>query len=79
MKKDETLGLVTLFEPILQQLNAGSWREKRLAEMIREAQNIVSNVRGDIYMEHDNETEIVSRNNLNSSKLHLIAKMSEVM
>ena len=39
MKKDETFGLVTLFEPILQQLNAGSWREKRLAEMIREAQN----------------------------------------
>ena len=79
MKKDQTLGLVTLFEPILQQLTAGDWREQRLAVMIREAQNIVANVRGDIYMGGNDENKIVSRINLNSSKLHLIAKMSEVM
>jgi len=81
MKKDTTLGMVKLFEPITQQLQAGTFREKKLGELVSKLQTLIATVRGnECRSDGGEESFSVYKNfsNLNFNKIELIELITKL-
>lgn len=79
MEKDTTLGMVKLFEPITQQLQAGTFREKKLAELVSKLQSLIATVRGNECLSDGSEESFsVYISILNFDKMKLIELITKL-
>jgi len=79
MKKDTTLGMVKMFEPIKEQLQAGTFREKKLGELVSKLQNLIATVRGnECFSDGSEESFSVYISNLNFNKIDLIELITKL-